>query len=444
MNRTWSGTNRCVPARRFAPRGEAGIVEAVRYAARTGATVRPRGTGHSFNALASTGDVLLDLTRHTGVVRVRPGAHTVTVRAGTTLDALAAELARHGLALPNVGTLGAQTVAGALSTANHGTGLAHPPLSGDVVAVRLVTADGRTVEADAATDPDLLRCARTSLGALGVLSTVTLRCREAFNVRVVRRRERLDTLLARFEEWASAADHPALSWLPWEDTVAVREMWQTSAGPAPDAGRHRYAATLGEVRCGAVAGLARLWPGAVPRLVGGAGTGPASAYVDTSHRAFTFPQPVRFTALEHALALERVPEALHRLRACVRETGVYSPYAVLVRVGGADDAPLSPAYGRRTGYVNLTVPRTAGHAELLRSAEYTLRELGARPHWGKAHTATAEVLAPRYPEWDAFQRVRARLDPDAVFTSGYLERVLGPVAAAPAAPAPGGDGRARP
>jgi L-gulonolactone oxidase len=162
------------------------------------------------------------------------------------------------------------------------------------------------------------------------------------------------------------------------------------------------------------------------RLLAGRAGAPA-AHVDVAHRVFTFPQPVKFVALEHALALEDVPEALRRLRGVLRRAGRYSPYSVLVRVGAGDDSPLSPAYGRTTGYVNLTVPRTVAFLELHRVIEQVLRELGGRPHWGKAHTATAEVLAPRYPEWSEFQRVRGELDPESRFTSDFVARVLGPV-----------------
>jgi FAD/FMN-containing dehydrogenase len=72
---------------------------------------------------------------------------------------------------------------------------------------------------------------------------------------------------------------------------------------------------------------------------------------------------------------------------------------------------------------------TAGYIELLRLAEHIALGLDGRPHWGKAHTATAEVLAPRYPEWATFQRVRAQLDPGGVFSNDYIDRVLGPSAA---------------
>lgn len=71
------------------------------------------------------------------------------------------------------------------------------------------------------------------------------------------------------------------------------------------------------------------------------------------------------------------------------------------------------------------MPRSARYVELLRTVEHVLREHGGRPHWGKAHTATAEVLRPQYPEWDTFARMRDKLDSDGRFTNDYLARLRG-------------------
>jgi L-gulonolactone oxidase len=128
------------------------------------------------------------------------------------------------------------------------------------------------------------------------------------------------------------------------------------------------------------------------------------------------------------LPLANVVPALAALRGVLGRFGLYSPYSVTTRIGAGDDAPLSPAYGRPTGYLNLTVPRTVGYAEILRIAEAVFDEHEGRPHWGKAHTATAARLAPRYPEWDVFQRLRAELDPAGLYTSDYIRRIIGAVA----------------
>lgn len=429
--RNWSGTVRCAPVQLRRPRDESEIAELVGWARERGMTVRAAGTGHSFNPLACTDGLMLDLTGYRGILDVDHAAGSVTVKAGTTLRELSAALHREGFALANIGSLAEQTIAGAVSTGNHGSGIAHPPLAGEILALRLVTADG-SVRTLAAGDGERFACARTALGAVGVITSVTLRCVPRFNMRAVERSAVLDDVLDGFEDWTASADHVAMTWLPWSDAVALRSLHVTPDAPTRGAWRRRYATTVGEVRCGAIGQAGRLRPAAVHGLTDRLSRrgAPPVAYVDASHRAFTFPQPVRFLAMEHALALEQVVPALRELRGALRRQGSYSPYSILVRVGAGDDAPLSPAYGRATGYVNLTVPRTAGYAEILRTVEHVLREHGGRPHWAKAHTATAAVLAPRYPAWDAFQRVRRALDPSGLFANDYVKRVLGPSLAA--------------
>ncbi|OLF17238.1 D-arabinono-1,4-lactone oxidase [Actinophytocola xanthii] len=426
--RNWAGTTLCRPARIVRPLVEEEVVAALARAAAAGETVRAVGAGHAFNRLACTDGTLLDMSAYTGVGHLDRDAGLVTVRGGTSLAALNAALHRAGLALANVGTITGQTVAGALATGNHGTGLAHGPFASLAVGLRLVTADGAVRDCDERRDPELFRCARTSLGALGVVTRVTLRCEPAFRLRVVGGSRPLDDVLDGFDEWAGSAEHVSCAWLPWRDTVSTRALHRTEEPVTPGARLRPWRSTVEEVRCG-LAGLAgRVNPAAAPRLVEGLPPRrPQASYVDESYRVFSFPQPVRFLALEHALPVAGVPAALRALRGALRRFGLYSPYSVLVRVGAADDAPLSPAYGRRTGYVNLTVPRGTRHVELLRTVEHVLREHDGRPHWGKAHTATAEVLRPRYPEWDTFARMRGKLDPAGLFTNDHLARLLGSV-----------------
>ncbi len=423
---TWSRAIRCRPQRIARPRDEGEVVAELGRAAVAGQTVRPVGAGHSFNRLACTDGTMIDMSACAGVERIDRDAGTVTVRAGTSLSALNTALHQAGMALPNVGTITSQTVAGALATGNHGTGLAHGPFAGLAVALRLVTADGTVRDCDERADPELLRCARTSLGALGVVTRVTVRVVPAFRLRSVPGSRPLDELLDGFDEWAGSADHVSATWLPWLDTTSTRALHRTEDRTDRGARLRPLLSSMEEVRCG-VAGMAsRLGPEMVRWLSETLPPyKPPASYVDSSFQAFSFPQPVRFFALEHALPLAGVPDAVRELRGALRRFGLYSPYALLMRVGAADDAPLSLAYGRATGYVNLTVPRSARYVELLRMVEHVLREHGARPHWGKAHTATAEILRPRYPEWDTFARMRGKLDPDGRFTNDHLARLLG-------------------
>jgi L-gulonolactone oxidase len=114
----------------------------------------------------------------------------------------------------------------------------------------------------------------------------------------------------------------------------------------------------------------------------------------------------------------------------IDERGFAVPFPIELRFVAADDAYLSPAHGRDTAYVAVHMYQGMEFEPYFRAVESIMDELGGRPHWGKRHFQTAATLRPRYPEWDRFQAIRARLDPEGRFCNAYAERVLGPVGAA--------------
>ncbi|MET8360538.1 D-arabinono-1,4-lactone oxidase [Micromonospora sp. NPDC005171] len=423
--RNWSGSVVAAPAHLIRVTAEEDVVRAVQIAAQRGLGVRAAGTGHSFNRIVDTSGVLLDLSTFDGVLEVRPDEPSVTVHPGTLLRDVCSTVARHGLALPNIGTLAEQTVGGAISTGNHGTGTRFAPLAADVTALRIVTADGQVRDLSVASTPELLRHARTALGALGVITAVTLRCVPAFTLRVSRRSLGFDEVVDDVESWACAADHVALSWLPWQDRMAARLLWRETAVAVRPRRLRQYATTLSEIGCGLVGLAGTILPSAVPALTGLLPGGPSGDYTDDSVRVFTFPQPVRFFPVEYAVDRTELPAALSELRTALRRHGWHTPYALLVRVGAGDDTSLSPAYGRDTAYLNVTVPRAQGYRPTLRLVERIMLGAGGRPHWAKLHSAAADTLAPRYPRWAAFQEARTELDPDGMFLNDHLRRVLG-------------------
>ena len=149
----------------------------------------------------------------------------VTVEAGITLHDLGEELRSRGLAMENQGDVDPQTLAGAISTATHGTGAGYGNLSSQVVGVRLVDGTGEVRDLRAG---DELRAARVSLGALGAISAVTLRCVPAFTIHRLDEPRPLDDVLSRFDELVDAHDH-------WEAFV----MPYTRAGADAHLGAHR-------------------------------------------------------------------------------------------------------------------------------------------------------------------------------------------------------------
>src|SRR3954447_3145419 len=164
----WSGAQTCTPRQELHPAGEAEVAQIVR---RGDGPIRVAGTGHSFTDIVLTDGVLLHLDRMASLARVE--GDVAHVRAGMTLHALWPALPRRGLGLQNQGDIDAQTVAGALATGARGTGERYRSLSANVVGMRLVDGRGKVVEL---TDPEDLRAARVSVGALGVVTGVAIRC----------------------------------------------------------------------------------------------------------------------------------------------------------------------------------------------------------------------------------------------------------------------------
>jgi L-gulono-1,4-lactone dehydrogenase len=433
----WAGTATADPARRYWPRTADAIADAVRDAAAAGLTVRALGSGHSFTPAAATAGAAIDLSNWTGIVSADPGTQLVTVRSGTTLRALNADLDALGLAMPNMGDIDAQTISGAISTGTHGTGAALGGIATQVAALELVMADGSIVTASAHDAPDLFNAARVSIGALGVISTVTLRCVPAFRLAADERPMPLDEVLDRFDEFAVGNDHFEFFWFPYGRNALVKRnnrivvMDNDGDGgrqPAPMPEWRRFWEY--EVMENAVfGGLCRAGR-AVPSLVRPlsklvAGTLSSRSYSAESHRVFVTPRRVRFVETEYAVPRQAVFDVLTALRGAVSRISQPVMFPVEVRVAAADDIWLSTAYGRDTAYIAIHQYLGMPHEEYFGAFESIAASVGGRPHWGKMHSLDAARLGELYPRFADFLRVRDEADPERRFANPYLEQVLG-------------------
>jgi FAD/FMN-containing dehydrogenase len=176
----WAGNHRSVAAAVTSPTTTAQVADAVRAASAQGQTVKPVGTGHSFTAAAATSGVRLDLSGLSGLVNVDHESRLIRVRAGTTLTTINTELAGHGLAMPNLGDIDVQTISGALATGTHGTGAGYGCLSTFVTELELVTGTGEVLRCSREATPDIFMAALVGVGAIGVVTEITIRCVDAF------------------------------------------------------------------------------------------------------------------------------------------------------------------------------------------------------------------------------------------------------------------------
>jgi len=428
--RNWTGDQRCSPAVVERPHTLEGLILAVRRAADRGLTVHTAGSGHSFTEAALTDGAMLRIEALKRVLDVDTFSGLVKVEAGITLRDLSAALWERGLAMENLGDIDRQTLAGAISTATHGTGAELRNLSAQVEALELVLADGSVLEVSERTDPEAYRAARVGLGALGVIYSVTLRAVPAFVLHRVDAPHPIEEILASLDELAARNDHFEFFVFPYTDTALTIERNRTDAPPRP---RDRVSAYLNEIvlenyAMDVLSRVGRRLPSTIPRLVGFAARQfSRTEKTDRSYRVFASERRVRFTEMEYAIPLRHGPEAVRRVLSLVRERRVPVGFPIEFRLVAADDALLSPAHERETAYVAVHPYQGMAWEPYFRAVERIMSEYEGRPHWGKRHFQTAKTLEELYPRWRDFQRVRARLDPEGRFRSPYTDRVLGPV-----------------
>lgn len=423
----WAGTASCHPAETEFPRSEEDIVAAVKRAVAAGERVKVAGTGHSFTDIACTGGRMLRLNDYSRVLDVDRERNRVTVEAGITIWALADELARHGLAFPNLGDIGYQAIAGAISTATHGTGAKLGNLATQVVSMRLVLADGSILEVSEAGEPETFRAAQVSLGALGVISTLTLQCVPAFNLTCVEEPGRFEDVLASVEEQVASNDHFWFWWFPHTDGCIVKTYNRTDAQPEPRGKVRTYVEDmfLGNHVARGLLRLGRARPGLIPRINRLAVSTFGRRYSDRSDQVFTTPRLMRFSEMEYAIPRANLVEAIRAVKSFIDEKGFRISFPVECRMVAPDDIFLSPSYGRETAYVAVHVFQGMEYEPYFRGVEEIMRRFRGRPHWGKIHYQTHHSLRELYPAWGRFANVRARLDPQGRFANAYLDRVLG-------------------
>ncbi|MBJ6640965.1 FAD-binding protein [Streptomyces sp. DHE7-1] len=376
--------------------------------------VRVLGSGHSFNRIAEPGGdgVLVSLAALPPVTDVDTAARTVRVSGGVRYAELARAVHAHGLALPNMASLPHISVAGSVATGTHGSGVANGPLAAAVREVELVTADGSTVtvaRGDARFDG-----AVTSLGALGVVTALTLELEPAYEVEQYVFTE-LPLTGLDYGAVAGAAYSVSL-FTDWREP-GFRQVWvkrRTDQAPVD----FPWAAAATEAmhpvpgmpaqNCTGQFGVPGPWHERLPHF-----------------RAEFTPSSGAELQSEYLLPRASAVDALHALDA-VRTTVAGVLQTCEVRTVAADPQWLSPAHGRDSVALHFTwIEDTSAVLPVVRRVEEALSGFDARPHWGKVFTVPSAELRLRYPRLADFRALAESLDPAGKFTNAFVRDVLG-------------------
>jgi len=383
-----------------------------------GGRVKALGSRHSFNDSADSEGTLVALDRLTVDTGLDTASGTVRVGAGRTHAQLGAFLEAHGFALHNLASLPHISVAGAVQTGTHGSGVRNGSLASAVVSFDIVRASG-LAETVRCGDPDF-HASVVGIGALGIVTALTLRVEPSYRVSQ-HVHEGLPWSVA-LANWpgivASAYSVSVFTTFQGEDT---HQIW--SKRRVDEAAAELDLAALGGIE--SVVAVHPL-PGGSSESVTGQLRVPGPWHERLPHFRSDF-QPSRGDEIQceylvpagHAVAAIEALRGLGHLIAPLL-------YVAELRTVAADEAWLSPSFARDSLAIHFTWrQRPAEILALLPRIEAALAPYDPRPHWGKVSTMGREGLRRAYPRLDDFAGLVQRVDPDGRFRNAFLERTLG-------------------
>lgn len=415
----WSAIETCRARALATPADEQAVAALLRSAQ---GTVRCVGAGHSFTPLVPTDGTILSLDRLSGLHSHDKAGLTAVLHGGTRLAQVSGQLDAVGLTLRNLPDIDIQSLAGAISTATHGTGADLPAMHADVTALRLVTAQGETIEYDQARNPDLLAAARVSLGSLGVITRVTMRVVPAHSLRRKIWLSPIGEMLERAPELARKHRHFEFYYLPFTGYAAAitHDPHAGNEVVMPESQDEDMLRDLRRLRdwLGRFPDLRRWSAGKLidPNLTEHA--------INRSWRLLSNVRPTRFNETECHVPREAGIACMREVISTLeRRNEVFFPLEF--RFVKADDAWLSPFYQRDSCSIAVHAAQGEAYDYLVSEIGRVFRKHGGRPHWGKLHNFSTSELAAMYPRWKEFQDLRRSLDPRGRLLNPHLRTLFG-------------------
>lgn len=417
--KNWSGSQVCYPEFRKAP---ASVEELQSLITSAKGKIRPVGAGHSFMPLVPTDDTILSLSRLSGVVSHDASKNQATIWAGTRLGDIGEPLADTGQALLNMPDIDEQTLAGALGTATHGTGENIGCMSSFVEGLQLVTASGEILECSRTQNPEIFNAARVNLGALGVVTQVTMQNTPKYRLKRETTWLPIEDILEQTESLASNNRNYEFYYIPFTG-MGFTDVQNITTEPVSATDKIDQNDGAEDLK------LARdmlSWSPKLREFVLGTYMKTISKEVTiaNSWQNYASERNVRFNEMEYHLPRENMVAAFKEIRETVENNfpEVFFPFEIRYIQG--DDIWLSPFYGRETCSIAVHRFFQEDYKPLFAAVEPILQKFGGRPHWGKLNTMTAAQLKQHYPKWDEFDQVRRQLDPQGKFLNAYLQTLF--------------------
>ena len=383
--------------------------------------IRVVGAGHSFTPLVCTDATLLSLDHFSGVENVNTALTQANIWSGTRLFNLDQYLEPIQQSLIQQGDIDQQSLAGAVSTGTHGTGLNLHCISAYVEAFELLTASGDILTCSRQDNPNIFEAGRVSLGSLGILTKITMQNKPRYKLKEHVRLCSVKEFFENIDLWKTQHRHIECFAFSHADQLILKTLDITDEDIQPRKLSWPSEDALLTICCS----LTKSFPALNPKLQKLLGVFiKPTTFVDWSIQIFPTPRETKFNEMEYQISVESGMECLEAVLTALKNAKAQTFFPVEFRFVKGDDIWLSPFYQQDSISISVHQYHKQAPNQLFDEIEPIFQHYRGRPHWGKMHNMGASQLQALYPKWDDFMQLRAQLDPTQKFLNPYLEKLF--------------------
>ena len=450
---TWAKTFHCRPEHYLKPQSLEEIQKIVKVARRCKRRVVTVGCGHSPSDLTMTSSWVVNLDDYNKILNVDKDTRRMRFQGGVRLHALNLEAKKHGLTIPNLGSIDEQSLIGAFSTATHGSSLKHGLISENVKSFTIVLSDGNAVKCSVEENEELFRAGLVSLGALGVIAEVEYEMTTASNIEWTQTLEPLDYVLSRWNDdlWTNK-EFTRVWWVPYMKRSIIWSATRTDK-PEKEPESNWYGGSVGFHTYHILLWLSNRIPRILPwvewfvfGMQYGFSDNMVTGAVEEQRTGLLMNCLYSQFVNEWAIPLEKGPEAITRLSAWFNREeghdipfdnrGLYVHAPIEVRVSDTSRKQPRPLLDNSnlqgpTLYLNATLYRPylqdpPCKDRYYEAFEWLMRQMGGKPHWAKnfAFTDSSYISEAFGENLEHYLRVRDEVDPDGMFIGAWHRRNL--------------------
>lgn len=438
----WAGNHSCLAKNYFEPETEAQIIEVVHFARKHQKKIRVVGSGHSFSPIAISNEILVSLKNYRRLISV--GKDFISCQGGMYLHELYSVLKENKLSLPNFGVINKQTVAGALATGTHGSGLKHRSLSAEVENLRIITASGQVFEIkrDAVVrigekKLNLWDAASISLGMLGIVTEVTFRCEPLFYLKSEESVIEFDEFIECMDDYAGRYEYFKAWWFPHTNKVYLfktERIGEEHYNEKTRLEKYTNEQKMRDLEIDALTAPMFVKSNDDPSLIPEINKHCLDYFftprtrIGDSFEILVHDETVPMVVSEYGLPVldNSHKKALKEFRDTLEHSDKKIHFPVDLRYTGAESSWLSPSYNQDTFYIGMCV-REYREKKVHPSMQLffdVLKKYNARPNWGKLSDLSKTALEKKYPRMNDFRELRNSMDPNGVFQNGFIKTVF--------------------